>query len=351
MSIDQVAAAHGSQGDAIPSSLLETPDEVVGQQVSASESSFFREHGYLIKRGLLERASLQPALDYIWQRAPSCVSRHDPSSYTHAHRLWERTTVNGEPGGDQNHWSGARGDNGIWQLLSSGPTGLGAEPFMLQLVPNSAEVQAVVAALIGSPVRPCRRTRGVYARFPTPPPYPPIQNGIHWDSCCHQLGAMVLLEDCPPTGGCFTLWPTSHHRLFPLFTTSQGNFPKDITNFSTLGPGGHMSSPTVKQTLSVIAATVQPVEFDGRAGDVCFLHHRLAHSASPNRLRESVRLMLVCDFQKDSSLSQRRTFYDDHTLGGWNESTRCQEQFHVDTRKFREDEPPDPANMWKDWAI
>ena len=92
---------------------------------------------------------------------------------------------------------------------------------------------------------------------------------------------MVLLEDCPPTGGCFTLWPTSHHRLFPLFTTSQGNFPKDITNFSTLGPGGHMSSPTVKQTLSDIAATVRPVEFDGRAGDVCFVHHRLAHNASP----------------------------------------------------------------------
>ena len=71
-----------------------------------------------------------------------------------------------------------------------------------------------------------------------------------------QGDAMVLLEDCPPTGGCFTLWPTSHHKLFPLFTTSQGNFPKDITNFATLGPGGHMSSPIVTQTLSDVAAMV-----------------------------------------------------------------------------------------------
>ena len=36
---------------------------------------------------------------------------------------------------------------------------------------------------------------------------------------------MVLLEDCPPTGGCLTLCPTSHHKLFSLFTTYQGNFP------------------------------------------------------------------------------------------------------------------------------
>ena len=112
-----------------------------------------------------------------------------------------------------------------------------------------------------------------------------------------------------------------------------------------------MSSPTVRQALADTAATVRPIEFDGHAGDVCFLHLRLAHNASPNRTRESVRLMLVCDFQKDSSPLQPRTFYDDHTLGGWNETTECQEQFHVDTRKFREDESPDPTDMWRDWAI
>ena len=161
---------------------------------------------------------------------------------------------------------------------------------------------------------------------------------------------MVLLEACPPTGGCFTLWPTSHHKLFPLFTTSQGNFPKETTHFSTLGPGGYMSSQTVKQTLVAIAATGQPMEFDDRAGDACFWHHRLAHSASPNRLRQHIRLMLVCDFQKYSAPAQTRTCYDDHTLGRWNKSTQCQEQFHSDTRKFREDEPPGPAHMWKDWA-
>ena len=66
---------------------------------------------------------------------------------------------------------------------------------------------------------------------------------------------MVLLEDCPPTGGCLTLWPTSHHKLFPLFATYQGNFPKETTHISTLGPGGHMSFETVKQTLVAIAAT------------------------------------------------------------------------------------------------
>ena len=342
---DERASGAETEGAATPSSLLDAPDEAAGQPVSAREAAFFKENGYLIKRGLLDRASLEPALDYIWERAPDCIDRHAPSTYADAHRLWERTPGNGEPGGDLNHFGGARGDNGIWQLLSSGPTGLGTEPFMLQLVPNSPQVQAVVAALIGTPVCPCRRTRGVYTRFPTPPPYDPIRP--HWDSCGHQLGGMALLEDCPPTGGCFTFWPGSHRRLFPLFTTSQGNTPKD----NTRAPEGHMRSLTLRQTLADIAATIQPAEFDGHAGDVCFLHHRLAHAASPNRTRENVRFMLICDFQKDSSPSQPRTFYDDHTLGSWNEKTQCTEQFHVDTRKFREDEPPNPDDMWKDWAI
>ena len=162
---------------------------------------------------------------------------------------------------------------------------------------------------------------------------------------------MLLLEDCPPTGGCLTLWPTSHHKLFPLFATYQGNFPKETTHISPLGPGGHMSFETVKQTLVATAATGRPMEFDDRAGDAWFWHHRLAHSASPNRLRKHIRVMLVFDFQNNSNPAHTRTCYDGRTLGSWNQSTQCQEQFHVDTRKFREDEPPDPAHMWKDWAI
>ena len=105
MSIDRAAATPGSscpetcQEVAIPSSLLEAPDEVVGHPLSASEASFFKEHGYLVKQGLLKTALLQPALDYVWQRAPSCINCLDPTSYTHSHRLWERTAVNGERGG------------------------------------------------------------------------------------------------------------------------------------------------------------------------------------------------------------------------------------------------------------
>ena len=79
------------------------------------------------------------------------------------------------------------------------------------------------------------------------------------------------------------------------------------------------------------------------------MRHR--HSASPNRQPESVRLMLVCDFQKDGTPDRPRTFYNDQTLGGWNWRTQCIEQFHVDTRKWQEDLPPDPDDMWADWAI
>jgi len=64
MSTDRTTTVHGSPQPeiyrevAIPSSNLEMPDEVAGQPVSKNEASFFKEHGYLVKRGLLKRASL-----------------------------------------------------------------------------------------------------------------------------------------------------------------------------------------------------------------------------------------------------------------------------------------------------
>ena len=244
------------------------PTPGAAEPLTPAEAHFFKHHGYLIKRNLLPKASLDPVLDYVWARAPDCVRRDDPATFTDAHRLWQRTPVNGEVGGDRNHGSGARGDNGVWQLLSSGPQGLGTEPFVLDATARSDAVQSVVAALIGTPLRRTTRTRGVYAVFPTPPPH--TAPFPHWDSCGHQVGAMVLLDDCAAGGGCLHLWPGSHHLLFPLFTTAQGNIPADSEADTTA------STPTVRQALAEINASIQPVEFDGQGGDVCFLHHRMA---------------------------------------------------------------------------
>ena len=86
------------------------------------------------------------------------------------------------------------------------------EPFMLVLVSNSPEVQTVVAS------RPVHASAHAGARVEFAPGFrrhplthPSIQNSLHWDSCCHQLGAIVLLEDCPP--------PAAASRSGPPVTT------------------------------------------------------------------------------------------------------------------------------------
>ena len=35
----------------------------------------------------------------------------------------------------------------------------------------------------------------------------------YWGSSI-RLGVVALLEDCPPVGGAFGVWPRSHRRLF-----------------------------------------------------------------------------------------------------------------------------------------
>ena len=114
--------AEAEHSAALASTAVPAPTPAAAAEpLTAAESAFFKQHGYLIKRNLIPKASLDPILDYVWARAPDCVRRDDPATFTDAHRLWKRTRVNGEAGGDLNHGSGARGDNGVWQLLSSGP--------------------------------------------------------------------------------------------------------------------------------------------------------------------------------------------------------------------------------------
>ena len=49
--------------------------------LSPGDAAFFKENGYLVKKRLLDPASLAPIVDHVWANAPACVDRSDPASW------------------------------------------------------------------------------------------------------------------------------------------------------------------------------------------------------------------------------------------------------------------------------
>jgi hypothetical protein len=75
--------------------------------------------------------------------------------------------------------------------------------------------------------------------------------------------AVVLLNDLPePFSGNFTVWPRTH-KMF------EDHFKEHGTD-------------VLKNGQPEIEAPLPPVQITGNAGDVCFTHHQLKHSAAPN---------------------------------------------------------------------
>jgi hypothetical protein len=50
--------------------------------ISPEEAAFFKENGFLIKRGVVHAADLAPFVEEFWRTiAPPCVDRHDPCTW------------------------------------------------------------------------------------------------------------------------------------------------------------------------------------------------------------------------------------------------------------------------------
>ena len=56
----------------------------------------------------------------------------------------------------------------------------------------------------------------------------------YWGSSI-RLGVVALLEDCPPVGGAFGVWPGSHRRLFFKPTEEQKGEPTPADSGPQLG--------------------------------------------------------------------------------------------------------------------
>ena len=293
------------------------------ETLTSDEVESFKTHGYFVKRNLIkEKNQLQRIVEYTWHNVPDKqICATDPHS-------WLNVPANGWCESDAKCIGQIR--NGNWKMRS--PGAIGTEDFILKATAQHPNVQRLVRQLIGDPIRPPNRVRGVYVILPKPSSK---EGGLgpHVDHAAAQLSAMVLLAKTPPRCGGFTIWPGSHSRLHTYWKSCyhahwmesrKADFDREFRS---------------------ILETVHPLEFCGDVGDVVFWHPRLIHSAGVNYSMElespCIRFVVPCDFQHDGL-----TFFDDDTLGPSDNA-----QWWVCTRHFEEDPVPTQDNIWHDWAF
>ena len=297
---------------------------VSGPTLCTAEIAHFKEHGFVVKRRLIEDdEAFAQAVRHLWNNVPGGIMCQDePASWLSAPR---------EGWADEDVARVGRLHHGNWKMRSPGPRGIGTEPFLVDRIADHPNMIAVAQAFLGAPIKPPRRVRGIYAVFPKPSGSPG-RLGPHADYMAAQLAAMVLIDEIPPLCGGFTLWPGSHVRLHPHWDTVHGGRMS-----ADRGEGFRLARDAVLRDIT-------PVEFAGRAGDVVFWHPRMLHSAGVNYSAETtptVRIVVPCDYER-AGLS----YFDDDEYGPGEKY-----QWWVDTRNFREDVPATADNIWKGWAI
>lgn len=329
-----------------PSRVFDPPDlAAAGEALSAAEVGFFVEHGFLVKKRLLAASAVEAALDRIWRHLLDNVPladngvlrRDDPSTWISP--PWAPMPPTPQVGPHQ----------GRAPLIYSDAMvrlhDLGAADFLLRLVPNNPRVRRVAAALLGD-LRASSRTRGVYALFPTRQAVDAPQDGAaaeasisaallpHTDQVCQQLNLCAYLNDVPPRGGGFTVYPGSHKALFHAHRFS--------ANWSPL--------PRFADTMRQVIQETVPLELTGCRGDVIFWHGRAVHSSGPHFGRH-IRWAVFADFmQEGETLSD-----DEHRALGlfeWFKDTKLL-RHDVETAAGAGAEAADGRHhpMWRGWRL
>jgi len=308
-----------------PSVIFSAPDiSVEGAPVSREELRLFRETGFLVKRGLLDRASLSAALDEAWKQLADEAPRAAGSSAWAPSRSDESTWTTPRP--DDNAEAAASDER--QDITVRGQyvkmRGLGGDPCILNLFPNDQRVRDVVTALLGEPLRPTARTRGVYAVFPSCSPTGAVSHlRPHIDKGCQQLNACAYLDDVAPQNGGFTVYPGSHRMMFHAHQSE--------ANYSPI-------QPAFSECMENVERNIRPHELVGEKGTVIFWHGRLVHSKGIH-IGSKIRWAVFADFMHDCEVQSD----DEHRRLG-------QHEWFKDTRLFKHDRRVGD-DMWKNWRM
>ena len=260
---------------------MQASDEKELVRLTAEDIAFFRENGYLVKRNVLDEGLMKRARDHLWENAPPQLLREDPDTWTGPFQETNEDNM------DKRH--GFR-----WNFRRPG-----GEEWMIRLLATDPSVYGMAEQLLGKGLlQEPKRVRGIYCTLPYGEG-PRRGTGCHVDAHPFHLGAVGYIDDVPPDGGGFNVWPGSHREFYPMFRSQYKMEPTE-------------GYDVVRRKVSAR----EPVDLHGSAGDVVFWHHRIGHMAGHNYSRQ-IRQAVLYDYRK-TDLAQTQ------------------------------EEPP-CADMWRDW--
>ena len=280
-------------------------------RLTTEEIQTFKRQGYLIKRGILDPELMARARERKWAGAPPRMKKDDPTTWPGPWRPEEELQE-----ASDNCRQGF-----TWKYREPA-----SEEWLVGMIATNPVIFGWAEQLLGEGevVTPERRdgpsgVRGIYCRLPSGhlPEKPTI---CHCDvgpdrlhSTPHEilfavgLGVVGLIEDIPPHGGAFTVWPGTHRIIYDLFLSIEGlerneAYKKRIIEFND----------------------DLHVEGFGKAGDVLLWHRLLAHTAGHNRSEKiQLREAVLCDYKKIESLDSPDLVSYQDMWCQWSEEVRA----------------------------
>lgn len=272
--------------------------------LTGAEIGFFKNQGYLIKRGVLDPALMARARERKWAGAPERMKKDDPATWFGPFRPEEERGEECE-----NCRYGF-----TWKYREPA-----REPWIVAMLAANPVIGGWAEQLLGrGEVEVPERIRGIYCQLPMGelPARPTVCHCDLTPDRLHAtppeqllapgLGVVGLIADVPPAGGAFTVWPGTHLIIHDLLVRNQGVARNDAYR---------------RRLIEFNAA--RRVEGHGAAGDVLLWHRLLAHAAGWNRSpRTQLREAVLCDFKKRADpLPERHGSFED-PWQGWSPAVR-----------------------------
>ncbi|MFT5210847.1 MAG: hypothetical protein ACI9CE_002578 [Flavobacterium sp.] len=280
--------------------------------LTQEELCFFKQYGYLLKSQAVSISACERALGRMWETAPEGILRDDPSTWKPIEASVESDDALLIKQGTRWQLRSASTESDIIELAYNRQICAWAEQLLGQ---GSLEEPKIDGKPMGSwgpawpggPVDPALGDgiRGIYATLPWDKSKPVPADSLHTDGHPFHLGAVCLLEDNPPGGGGFKVWPKSHHRFYPLFPMQydQTRVPyyEHLPSFK-----GIIHPPEYIDEVKEVESDTPPVDCYGKAGDLVFWHHRMGHMAGTNTCEPPcIRQAVLFDFSKTDLDSMR----------------------------------------------
>jgi hypothetical protein len=264
---------------------------------------FFKTNGYLILSGAMVVEQCKKVRELMWSALPeqSLLQPDDPASHIGPFKTVDEST-------DARHLrQGYRWLNRflgvnpevINLIYSESICGMAQQLLggqLRQAVANGVPMGSFGNAWPGGPTDPAagnEGARGVYCTLPYGNKAKEADQ-CHTDGHPFALGVVGLIDDCPEDGGGFKIWPASHKRLYPTFALRYDQLRIPYYNHLP-SYKGIVHSPEYLREIDFLNRDVASVECWGRAGDIVFWHHRLAHMAGHN-YTNTIRQAVLADF-------------------------------------------------------